>query len=66
LLNSTPEETLEHRRSRNRDGKLDSPFTMLVLNIEQEKLKAQAHKAKIIITKAGELIDFDTFSKLMA
>lgn len=66
LLNSTPEETLEHRRSRNRDGKLDSPFTMLVLNLEQEKLKAQAHKAKIIITKAGELIDFDTFSKLMA
>ena len=66
LLNSTPEETLEHRRSRNRDGKLDSPFTMLILNIEQEKIKSQAKKAKIIITKSGELIDFDTFSKLMA
>jgi hypothetical protein len=65
LLNSTPEETLEHRRSRNRDGKLDSPFTMMVLNIEQEKLKSQAHKAKIIITKGGELINYDTFSKLM-
>ena len=65
LLNSTPEETLEHRRSRNRDGKLDSPFTMMVLNLEQEKLKSQAHKAKIIITKGGELINFDTFSKLM-
>lgn len=65
LLNSTPEETLEHRRSRNRDGKLDSPFTMLVLNIEQDKLKAQAHKAKIIITKSGELIDYNTFEKLM-
>lgn len=66
LLNSTPEETLEHRRSRNRDGKLDSPFTMLILNIEQEKIKSQASKAKIIITKSGELIDFETFSKLMA
>ncbi len=66
LLNSTPEETLEHRRSRNRDGKLDSPFTMLVLHMEQEKLKSQAHKARIIITKSGELIDFDTFTRMMA
>ncbi len=65
LLNSTPAETLEHRRSRNRDGKLDAPFTMMVLEIEQNKLKDQAHKAKIIITKAGELIDFDTFKQLM-
>ena len=65
LLNSTPEETLEHRRSRNRDGKLDSPFTMMVLGIEQDKLKSQARKANIIITKGGELIDFDTFEKLM-
>ncbi len=66
LLNSTPEETLEHRRSRNRDGKLDSPFTMLILSLEQQKLTEQAHKAKIIITKAGELIDYETFKKLMA
>ena len=65
LLNSTPEETLEHRRSRNRDGKLDSPFTMLVLELEQEKLKAQAKKAKIIISKAGEILTFDQFQKLM-
>lgn len=65
LLNSTPEETLAHRRSRNRDGKTDSPFTMLILNVEQEKIKSQAHKAKIIITKSGEIIDFDTYSKLM-
>lgn len=64
LLNSTPQETLEHRRSRNRDGKLDSPFTMMVLELEQNKLVAQAHKAKIIITKAGELIDYDGFKKL--
>ena len=64
LLNSTPQETLEHRRSRNRDGKLDSPFTMLVLELEQQKLVDQAHKAKIIITKAGELISYDGFKKL--
>ena len=65
LLNSTPAETLEHRRSRNRDGKLDSPFTMLVLELEQKKLVDQAHKAKIIISKAGEIISYDEFKKLM-
>ena len=65
LLNSTPQETLEHRRSRNRDGKLDSPFTMLVLELEQKKLVDQAHKAKIIISKAGDIISYDEFKKLM-
>ncbi|MCR5670352.1 MAG: adenylylsulfate kinase [Butyrivibrio sp.] len=65
LLNSTPEETLEHRRSRNRDGKLDSPFTMLVLELEQQKLAYQAHKAKIIITKSGDIISYEEFKKLM-
>ena len=65
LLNSTPQETLEHRRSRNRDGKLDSPFTTLVLELEQQKLVDQAHKAKIIISKAGEIISFEEFWKLM-
>lgn len=65
LLNSTPQETLEHRRSRNRDGKLDSPFTTLVLELEQNKLVNQAHKAKIIVTKSGEIIDFKQFSELM-
>ncbi len=65
LLNSTPQETLEHRRSRNRDGKLDSPFTTLVLELEQQKLVDQAHKARIIISKAGDIISFDEFQKLM-
>ena len=59
LLNSTPEETLAHRRSRNRDGKTDSPFTMRVLEIEQQMLDAQAHKAKIIISKPGSLITYE-------
>ena len=65
LLNSTPQETLEHRRSRNRDGKLDSPFTMMVLELEQNKLVKQAHKAKIIITKSGEIISYEQFKELM-
>ena len=34
LLNSTPAETLEHRRNRNRDGAVDSPFTTMVLELE--------------------------------
>ncbi len=65
LLNSTPQETLEHRRSRNRDGKLDSPFTTMVLEIEQAKLVDQAHKARIIVSKAGDILSYDEFKKLM-
>jgi len=65
LLNSTPEETLEYRRSRNRDGGVDSPFTTMVLGMEQDMLRAQAHKAKIILTRQGELIDYEQYEKLM-
>ena len=65
LLNSTPEETLAHRKARNRDGKTDSPFTTLVLEIEQELLKSQAHKAKIIVAKSGELLSFEEYSRRM-
>ncbi len=65
LLNSTPKETLEHRRSRNRDGAVDSPFTTLVLEIEQKMLEAQAPKAKIIVSKSGELLSFDEYRRLM-
>ena len=57
FLNSTPEETLAHRRARNRDGKTDSPFTMMVLELEQELLASQAHKAKIILSKSGDVLD---------
>jgi hypothetical protein len=66
LLNSTPEETLVHRRLRNRDGKTDSPFTMRVLEIEQQMLDSQAHKAKIIISKPGELLTYYEYKALMA
>ncbi len=65
LLNSTPEETLAHRRARNRDGKTDSAFTTMVLAIEQKKLHEQARKAKIIVSKDGALLDFAAYSEIM-
>ncbi|HEY9575771.1 MAG TPA: zeta toxin family protein [Lachnospiraceae bacterium] len=65
LLNSTPAETLEHRKSRNRDGAVDSPFTMLVLELEQNLLRRDAHKAQIILSKNGELLTYEDYAKLM-
>ncbi len=65
LLNSTPQETLAHRRARNRDGKTDSPFTMCVLEIEQGMLEAQAHKAKLIVSKDGELLSYEQYQAVM-
>ncbi len=65
LLNSTPAETLAHRRSRSRDGAVDSPFTTMVLELEQAKLQAQAPKAQIIVTKSGHLLDYDGYRKTM-
>ena len=56
LLYSTPEETRAHRRARARDGNTDSPFTTMVLGIEQAELERAAGDAKIIISKAGELL----------
>ena len=57
LLNSTPEETKAHRLSRARDGKVDSAFTTMVLEIEQEELDDRRGSAKIVISKQGELLD---------
>lgn len=65
LLNSTPQETLAHRRQRNRDGKTDSPFTTMVLEIEQTLLTAQAHKAKLILSKSGKLLSYEEFCDIM-
>ncbi len=65
LLNSTPQETLAHRKARNRDGKTDSPFTTLVLEVEQGMLRRQAHKAKLILSKAGELLSYEEYCKIM-
>ena len=66
LLNSTPAETLAHRRARNRDGATDSPFTTLVLQLEQRLLESQAHKAKLILSKSGELLTYAQYRSLMA
>lgn len=65
LLNSTPEETLAHRKARNRDGAIDSPFTTLVLAIEQEKLQQQAKKARLIVSKEGQLLSYEEYQKQM-
>lgn len=65
LLNSTPEETLAHRRSRARDGAVDSPFTTLVLELEQAKLRASAGRAAIIVAKSGELLTPAAYRRLM-
>lgn len=65
LLNSTPQETLEHRRSRNRDGATDSPFTTMVLELEQGMLISQAPKAKLISSKNGEIMTYRDFVRLM-
>lgn len=66
LLNSTPQETLEHRRSRNRDGGVDHPFTTMVLEIEQRMLESNAHKAAIIVAKNGDLLSYAQYRALMA
>lgn len=66
LLNSTPQETLAYRKARNRDGQADSPFTTCVLEIEQEKLNKQAKKAKIILSKDGELLTYDQYRQVMS
>lgn len=65
LLNSTPSETLEHRRLRNRDGGTDSPFTTMVLDIEQNLLFSQASGAKIIVLKDGEIVNYEQYRQIM-
>jgi hypothetical protein len=65
MLNSTPQETLEHRKSRNRDGETDSSFTTMILEIEQGMLISQAPKAKLILSKSCEILTYDDLVKLM-
>lgn len=63
LLHSTPQETLKYRLLRNRDSEIDSPFTAMVLNIEQGTLVEQAHKAKIIILPNGDRLSYEEYCK---
>ncbi len=66
LLNSTPLETKEHRRARNREtDEIDSPFIELVLSIEQNLLTKNAHKSDIIMSKSGEFLSYEQFKKVM-
>lgn len=65
FLNSTPQETLEHRKKRNRDIGTDSAFTTMVLELEQNMLESQSHKAKIIISKSGDLLSYEQYKKMM-
>lgn len=65
LLNSTPQETLENRRKRNRDSGIDSPFTALVLEIEQELLNRQAHKARLIMANDGKFLSYEQYCRIM-
>ena len=63
LIHSTPKETLKYRLLRNRDCGIDSPFTTMVLDIEQETLINQAHKAKIIIIPNGDRLSYEEYCK---
>ncbi|NLK65378.1 MAG: adenylylsulfate kinase [Tissierellia bacterium] len=65
LLGSKPQDTLKFRKSRNRDSGIDSPFTDMVLDIEQELLIAQASEAKLIVSANGEIISYNEYIKAM-
>lgn len=65
LLSSTPQETLEHRISRNRDKDINSMFTNMILEIEQDILISQASRTKLIISKNGEVIPYSDFVRIM-
>lgn len=66
LLGSTPAETREHRRARARDSKTDSAFTTMVLEIEQGLIEKRAPAAKLIVSKAGELLSLEAYQSAMS
>ena len=55
VLISTPEETLENRKKRNRDTAIDSPFVARVLRIEQKKINDGLDRADIIQDMHGRI-----------
>ncbi|WFR59047.1 adenylylsulfate kinase [Anaerocolumna sp. AGMB13025] len=65
MLNSTPKETLEQRKSRNRGDDTDSPFIKMVLALEQEILISQAKRAKMIVAQSGEIVSYRDFVSVM-
>jgi len=64
LLHSTPEETLAHRLARARDKGPDSPFTTMVLGIEQDLLRRRAADARIILTREGERLSHERYLEM--
>lgn len=66
LLASTPAETREYRLSRGRDANADTAFITMVIQLEQLKLEARASAAKLIVSKSGELINYDEYKQRMA
>lgn len=65
LLCSTPQETLEHRKARKRDKGVDSPFTNMVLDLEQDLLISQASKARLIVSKGCEILSYNDYMRIM-
>ena len=65
LLASTPQETLSYRLERGRDHGIDSPFTTIVLNLEQAILDSQASRASIILTKSGNITSHEDYMKML-
>lgn len=63
-LVSTPEETLEWRKKRNKDTGVGNPFTNQVLEIEQSKLNQQAINAKLIVSQKGNILTCKEFYDL--
>lgn len=64
-LHSTPKETEEYRRKRNRgEEEIDTPFIQMVLEIEQDKLYSQVKVGQIILSKEGKLLDYYSFSEM--
>ena len=65
LLASTPQETLAYRLERGRDLGSDSPFTTIVLNLEQAILDSQASRAAIILTRNGDITTHEDYLKML-
>lgn len=65
LLSSTPQQTLAHRQKRARDGAVDSAFTRMVLQLEQEMLLVQAGRAKLIVSKEGDFLTLEDYYERM-
>ena len=66
LLASTPAETREYRLSRGRDSNADTAFITMVIELEQTKLEARAHAAKLIVSKSCELLTYGEYKQRMA